>query len=329
MSTPRVRTRRPIAAVLALATAPLFAFGGGTAQAAECIAPSAPGGGWDFTCRTIGRLLSEQGLVEGNVKVTNMPGGVGAVTFAMVASERPDDAELIVATSTVGVTQIAQGRYPAPLDSMRYLAMLGADVGVIAVAAESPYQSLEELNEAIVADASSVVTAGSSSVGGWDHIRLLLVAREAGLEDLPSLRWVQFDGGTDAVTQMLGGQLDVVSTDLGEIAGFVDSGDIRVLAALSDDPIPAFPDIPTAKSQGIDVTGYNWRGLYTGGDVSDEDYERWVTNLNSLYESEGWQEAATESGLVPLWRGGEEFEEYVREQEAQMAQISRDIGIIE
>ena len=329
MSTSRVRTRRPITAVLALATAPLFAFGGGAAQAAECIAPSAPGGGWDFTCRTIGRLLSEQELVEGNVKVTNMPGGVGAVTFAMVASERPDDAELIVATSTVGVTQIAQGRYPAPLDSMRYLAMLGADVGVIAVAAESPYQSLEELNEAIVADASSVVTAGSSSVGGWDHIRLLLVAREAGLEDLPSLRWVQFDGGTDAVTQMLGGQIDVVSTDLGEIAGFVDSGDIRVLAALSDDPIPAFPDIPTAKSQGIDVTGYNWRGLYTGGDVSDEDYERWVTNLNSLYESEGWQEAATESGLVPLWRGGEEFEEYVREQEAQMAQISRDIGIIE
>ena len=128
---------------------------------------------------------------------------------------------------------------------------------------------------------------------------------------------------------MLGGQIDVVSTDLGEIAGFVDSGDIRVLAALSDEPIPAFPDIPTAKSQGIDVTGYNWRGLYTGGDVTDEAYERWVSDLNSLYESEGWQKAATESGLVPLWRGGEDFEAYVREQETQMAEISRDIGIIE
>ena len=329
MTTSRVRSRRPIAAALALAVAPLFGIGATAAQATECIAPSAPGGGWDFTCRTIGRLLSEQGLVEGNVKVTNMPGGVGAVTFAMVASERPDDEELIVATSTVGVTQIAQGRYPAPLDSMRYLAMLGADVGVIAVAAESPYQSLEELNEVIASDPGSVVTAGSSSVGGWDHIRLLLVAREAGLEDLPSLRWVQFDGGTDAVTQMLGGQIDVVSTDLGEIAGFVDSGDIRVLAALSEEPIPAFPDIPTARSQGIDVTGYNWRGLYTGGDVSDEAYEQWVSDLSSLYESEGWQKAATESGLVPLWRGGEEFEAYVREQEEQMAEISRDIGIIE
>ena len=329
MTAPHPRSRRSLATALALAAAPLLTFGGATVQATECIAPSNPGGGWDFTCRTIGRLLSEQGLVEGNVKVTNMPGGVGAVTFAMVAAERPDDEDLIVATSTVGVTQIAQGRYPAPLDSMRYLAMLGADVGVIAVAADSPYESLEALNEAIVADPSSIVTAGSSSAGGWDHIRLLLVAREAGLEDLQVLRWVQFDGGTDAVTQMLGGQIDVVSTDLGEIAGFVDSGDIRILAALSDDPIPAFPDIPTAKSQGIDVTGYNWRGLYAGGDISDEAYEKWVSDLNTLYESEGWQTAATESGLVPLWRGGEEFEEYVREQEEQMAEISRDIGIIE
>jgi len=62
------------------------------ASATECIAPSNPGGGWDFTCRTIGRILTELDLVDGNVQVTNMPGGVGAVTFAMVASERPDDA---------------------------------------------------------------------------------------------------------------------------------------------------------------------------------------------------------------------------------------------
>jgi putative tricarboxylic transport membrane protein len=298
-------------------------------MATECIAPSNPGGGWDFTCRTIGRILTELDLVEGNVQVTNMPGGVGAVTFAMVAAERPDDADLIVATSTVGITQIAQGRYPAPLDAMRYLAMLGADVGVIAVDNDSPIQSLEELNAAMVDDPTALVTAGSSGAGGWDHIRLLMVADAAGVDDLSAIRWVQFDGGTDAVTQMMGGQIDVVSTDLGEIAGFVESGDIRILAALSDDPIPAFPDIPTAISQGVDVTGYNWRGLYTGGEVTDEEYASWVERLETLYNSPEWQEAATASGLVPIWRGGEEFETFVRDQAQVMEQISRDIGVIE
>ena len=299
------------------------------ASANECIAPSNPGGGWDFTCRTIGRILSELDLVDGNVQVTNMPGGVGAVTYAIVVNERPDDAELIVATSTVGITQIAQGRYPAPVDAVRYLAMLGADVGVIAVDDESPIESLDQLTEIMSGEPGSIVTAGSSGAGGWDHLRLLMVAREGGLEDLGALRWVQFDGGTDAVTQMMGGQIDVVSTDMGEIAGFVESGDIRILAALSDEPIPAFPDIPTAKSQGIDVTGYNWRGLYTGGDVSDEEYDQWVSDLETLYNSEEWQTAAVESGLIPIWRGGQEFSDFVVSEAQVMEDISRDIGVIE
>lgn len=299
------------------------------AQATECIAPSNPGGGWDFTCRTIGRILSELDLVDGNVQTTNMPGGVGAVTFAMVASERPADEELIVATSTVGITQIAQGRYPGGVDDMRWLGMLGADVGVVAVAADSDITSMADLNAALKADSSSLTTAGSSSIGGWDHIRLLIAAREAGVENLPDIRWVQFDGGTDAVTQLIGGQVDVVSTDISEIGGFVESGDIRIIGAMSDERIPAFPDAPTMKEQGIDMTGYNWRGLYTGGDVSDEAYGQWVSDLETLYNSENWQTAAVEFGLVPIWRGGADFEAYIRDQEKVTADISRDIGVIE
>mgnify|MGYP000355964521 CR=1 FL=1 len=314
---------------LGMITAGFMSLAALPAQATECIAPSNPGGGWDFTCRTIGRILSELDLVDGNVQTTNMPGGVGAVTFAMVASERPADEELIVATSTVGITQIAQGRYPGGVDDMRWLGMLGADVGVVAVAADSDITSMADLNAALKADSSSLTTAGSSSIGGWDHIRLLIAAREAGVENLPDIRWVQFDGGTDAVTQLIGGQVDVVSTDISEIGGFVESGDIRIIGAMSDERIPAFPDAPTMKEQGIDMTGYNWRGLYTGGDVSDEAYGQWVSDLETLYNSENWQTAAVEFGLVPIWRGGADFEAYNRDQEKVTADISRDIGVIE
>ena len=312
--------------VAGIGAAMLFAL---PALGAECIAPADPGGGWDFTCREVGRLLSEEKLVDGNVQVTNMPGGVGAVAWANVASKRADDPELIVATSTVGVTQIAQGKYPSDIGTMRWLAMLGADVGIIAVAKDSPYESLDQLLEALKADPASVVTSGSTGAGGWDHIRLMMLAQAAGIEDLTGIRWVQFDGGGPAVTQMMGGQVQVVSADLGEIKGFVESGHIRVLAVLSDQPVSAFPDLPTAKSQGYDVTGYNWRGFYTGGDVSDEDYQAWVDKLQKLYESDGWQETARSSGLEPIWRGGQEFADYVAQQEKEMADISRRIGVIQ
>ncbi|MEC9197775.1 MAG: tripartite tricarboxylate transporter substrate-binding protein [Pseudomonadota bacterium] len=296
--------------------------------AAECIAPSNPGGGWDFTCRSVGKILADLGQVEGNVQVTNMPGGVGAVGFAYVAADRAADAGLLVATSTVAVTQIAQGKYPGGLEDARFLAMLGADVGVIAVDADSPYQSLADLTAAMRETPDQVIGAGDGA-GSWDHIRYLLVAKESGVQNITGLRWVQFDGGTEAITQMMGGQIGVVSTDLGEAAGFLQSGDIRLLAVLSDQPVPAFPDVPTAQSQGVDVTGYNWRGFYTGKDVSDADYAAWLTRLEAVYASDDWKQAASNAGLIPNWLSGAEFQSYLAEQEAEIEEISRAIGIIQ
>lgn len=298
----------------------------------ECIAPADPGGGWDFTCRSVGRLLTELGLTDGTVQVTNMPGGVGAVAFSNVAGKRADDSDLIVATSTVGMTQIAQGHYPGNAETMRWLGMLGTDVGVILVDDESPYQNLDQLLETLVDDPTSLAVAGSSGAGGWDHIRALMLAQAAGLgsDQIGQMRWVQFDGGGPAVTQMMGNHVDVVSTDLGEIAGFIESGDVRVLAVLSEEPLPApFDELPTAVSQGYDVTGYNWRGFYTGGEVSDEDYAAMVDTLEQLYNSDEWKQVAVQNGLVPLWRGGEDFSSFVLESIERVEGISRDIGVIQ
>ena len=130
---------------IAGATAIVMGLSGFRAEAAECLAPADPGGGWDFTCRTVGKLLFDLKLVDGPIQVTNMPGGVGAVAFAHVAADRAEQDDLLVAASTVGLTQIAQGKYPADADVMRWVGMLATDVGVIAVDDDSPIQSLDQL----------------------------------------------------------------------------------------------------------------------------------------------------------------------------------------
>jgi len=310
------------------ATRPALAFVG---PRPECLAPSAPGGGWDFTCRTVGRLMQELKVANQPVQVSNMPGAVGAVAFANVTSRRAADNNLFVATSTVGLTQIAQRRYPGDVDRVRWLAMLGADTGVILVRADSRFRTLADFLNTLKSDPESIIVGGSSSLGGYDHLRLLLLAQKAGIPsaDLKRFRWIHYDGGGPAVTQMLGGHLEVVSTDLAEIAGFVEAKQIRVLGAMAEARLGGdFAGIPTAREQGYDVVGLNWRGFYTGGRVSDEDYNTMIAGLKRVYDSEGWKEAARRSGLQQIWRSGPEFERFVAAMVSELRSLSQEIGII-
>ena len=80
----------------------------GQSFAAECIAPANPGGGWDFTCRSISKIMTDIGAYDGSIKVTNMAGGGGGLAYAHVVNERNSDDDLIVAASTATATRLAQ-----------------------------------------------------------------------------------------------------------------------------------------------------------------------------------------------------------------------------
>ncbi|MEZ5826836.1 MAG: tripartite tricarboxylate transporter substrate binding protein, partial [Geminicoccaceae bacterium] len=127
----------------------------------ECIAPANPGGGWDFTCRQIGKLLSDLEVVPGTVQVTNMAGGGGGVAYSHVVTKRNEDPNLIVAASTATATRLAQNQFAGlTADQVRFVGALGADYGVIVVAKDSPHQDLRSLVDAVKADPTSIAFAG-------------------------------------------------------------------------------------------------------------------------------------------------------------------------
>jgi len=297
----------------------------------ECIAPANAGGGWDFTCRSVGVTLQNLDLVSGTMRVTNLAGGGGGVAFAEVVNKRGDDNNLIVAASSATATRLAQGAYPGnTMDQVRWLGAVGADYGIIAVAADSDINTLPELLAAIIADPDAISIAGGSSVGGWDHLKVLLAAVEAGLEDVREVKYVAFDGGGEAITQLLAGSVQAFTGDASEITGFLDSGDIKVIAILAPDRVGgAFADIPTAREQGIDVIGANWRGFYAPGDMSDEAYDFWVDAIATVYASDEWKATMALNGLAPLDLTGAAFEAFVAESIASITELSRQIGLIE
>ena len=154
----------------------LLVFGVTTAAtAAECIAPANPGGGWDFTCRQIGKVMYDIKAIDKPIQVTNMAGAGGGLAFNHVVAERNNDADLIVAASSATTTRLAQNAYAGmTADQVRFVGAIGADPGVIVVGKKSPYKSLADLVEAIKAKPDSVAFAGGSAVGGFDHLKSLI-----------------------------------------------------------------------------------------------------------------------------------------------------------
>ncbi len=296
----------------------------------ECIAPANPGGGWDFTCRQVGKSLQDQGLIDQTMQVVNLAGGGGGVAYAEVVNKRNDADNLIVAASSATATRLAQGAYPGnTMDQVRWVASVGADYGVIAVAADSAVNTLPELLDQIKSDPGSVSVAGGAAVGGWDHLKVLIAADAYGIDDVRTVKYIAFDGGGEAVTQLLAGSVQAFTGDISEAKGFVDSGDIKVIAVLAPERLGGeFADFPTAKEQGVEAIGANWRGFYAPGGMSDDAYNAWVSKIGDLYASDEWKQVMASNGLAPLDLQGAEFQSFVADSVARIQSISKEIGII-
>ena len=302
----------------------------GSVWATECIAPANPGGGWDFTCRQIGKLLYDLKQVDQPVQVTNMAGAGGGVAYNYVVTERNDDPDLIVAASSATTTRLAQNAFAGmTADQVRFVGAIGADPGVIVVAKDSPFQTLKDLVEAIKADPGSVAFAGGSAAGGFDHMKPLQVLEAGGFTDIRKVKYIAVDGGADAITQTIGGHTQAMTGDMSETIGFLKSGDIRILAVLTEDRVPGFDDIPTAREQGYDVVAVNWRGLYVPKGISDDQFNAWAAKLQAVADSAEWKQIMADNGLAPFTKVGADFQTWIDGVIADTTEMSKEIGVIQ
>ncbi|MEX1058458.1 MAG: tripartite tricarboxylate transporter substrate-binding protein [Natronospirillum sp.] len=316
---------------VSLSAVSLSALAWEPANRVECIAPSDPGGGWDFTCRSVGNIMQELSMVSGNVQTTNMAGAGGGVAYAHTVSKRNTDNNLLVAASTATTTRLAQQQFPGMNAGMvKWVGALGADYGIIAVSKDSPYDNLPELMDALKDNPRAVKFSGGSANGGWDHLKVLIAAKAAGVDNLPNIPYLSYNNGGEALTQVIGGHVDAFTGDISEATGFIDSGDLKVLAILSETRLTGqYDNIPTAREQGIDALGPNWRGFYMPADTDPGAQEYWVNAMDELYDSPEWKAVMQSNGLIPFHPPADEFESFVRNQVADIEALSREIGLLQ
>lgn len=296
-----------------------------------CIAPASPGGGFDLTCRIAQRSLEAVDLLPSPMEVTFMPGGIGAVAYAHMNSSRIDDPNTVVAFSSGSTLNIAQGKFGVGLDETdaRWLATVGADFGAIVVRADSEFETLDDLLEAVQDDPSGLVFGAGGSIGSQDWMKAALLVGSVGV-DPRELRYVAYEGGGESKAALLGGHIDVFPGDVSEMTGELETGTMRILAVLAPERLPEpFAEFPTAREMGYDVEWTIFRGFYMGQEVSDEAYDWWVSQFEALYQSPEFQQVRAEQGLFEFNLAGEPLDAYVRESVVEMRELARSTGLIE
>ncbi|WP_409521802.1 Bug family tripartite tricarboxylate transporter substrate binding protein, partial [Pantoea sp.] len=231
----------------------------------ECIAPAKPGGGFDLTCKLLQVSMQETQQITTPMRVTYMPGGVGAVAYNAIIAQRPAEAGTLVAFSGGSLLNLSQGKFGRySVDDVKWLAAIGTDYGMVAVRNDAPWKTLGELMEAMKKDPTNVVVGAGASIGSQDWMKTALLAREAGI-DPRKMRYVAFEGGGEPVTALLGNHIQVVSGDMSEMVPHLQGGKMRVLAVMADQRLPGeLAAIPTAKEQGFNVSWPIIRGYYLG-----------------------------------------------------------------
>jgi putative tricarboxylic transport membrane protein len=315
--------------LLAVTVAFAAAAAAGPLDKPECIAPAKPGGGFDLTCK-----LAQGGLMNGKfisdpMRVTYMPGGIGAVAYNAVVAQRPAENNTIVAFSGGSLLNLAQGKFGRYNENdVRWLSGVGTDYGAVIVTKDSPFKSLKDLMAAVKADPSKVVFGAGGTVGSQDWMKAALIAKAAGI-DYKAMRFVAFEGGGEASTALQGGHIHVYSGDASEVAEKIAAGaPFRVLAVMADKRLPGvLSSVPTAREQGFDLEWPIIRGFYMGPKVADADYKVWVDTFNKMMATKEWDKLREERGLFPFAMTGAELDAYVKKQVANYKKLASDFGL--
>jgi len=294
----------------------------------ECIAPAKPGGGFDLTCKLLQVSLQETKQIETPMRVTYMPGGVGAVAYNAIVAQRPAEFGTVVAFSGGSLLNLAQGKFGRyNVDDVKWLAAVGTDYGMIAVRADSPYKTLKDLMDAFQKDPNSVVFGAGASIGSQDWMKTALLAREVGV-DPRKMRYVAFEGGGEPVTALLGNHIQAVSGDLSEMVPYLQGDKIRVLAVYAEQRLPGqLADIPTAKEQGYSLVWPIIRGFYVGPKVSDEEYQWWIDTFQKMMATDEFKQQRDLRGLFEFNMTGKELDAYVKNQVAQYREQAKVFGL--
>jgi putative tricarboxylic transport membrane protein len=285
--------------------------------------PNSPGGGYDLTGRAAAVSMEDNELT-GRFEITNVLGASGTVAMQRLLNEEgADDLVMVIGLGVVGA--VYTNKSEAKPREMTPIARLVEEQEGILVPADSPFQTVDDLVAAWQKDPGAVSVGGGSSAGGPDHLFPMQLADEVGI-DPKEVNYISYDGGGPLTTALLGEKIDVGMSGLGEFEAQIEDGSLRVLAVSGDERLDDV-DAPTLSEAGVDLVFTNWRGVLAPPGISEEQRDYLVDLFTEMHETDEWQAALETNGWADNFATGEEFEDFLVEQDARVAETLEELGL--
>jgi len=293
-------------------------------QPIEFLIHASPGGGSDLFCRAIAQALDKEGLVKEKINVTSRRGGGGTLALNYLASKKGDPYVLMHFTTSPLITLAIRKNSNLKFDDATYIAKMAEFPNLVFTRYDSPYKNLKDL----VAEAKTLppktISSGMSTTGGSEHILAHRIGRDAGVE----FNIISFGSGGKVTAALLGGHIDMMIGNIEEQLGQVEAKRTRPIATVTEKRIPYFPDLPTAKEQGMNVVYTQVRGFIAPPDFPDYAVKFWEDTFAKLAKTQSYADLMKANFGVEAYTNGQGYKEFLIDYVAAFKQDVDELGLL-
>ena len=298
----------------------------------EIIVPAGTGGGADQMARVIQGIISKHSLMKQPIVVINKAGGAGGEGFLDVKGSRGNPHKLVITLSNLFTTPLGTG-IPFNWKDLTPVAMMALDEFVLWVNAEKPYKTVKDYVDAIKAAPPGSIKMGGTGSKQEDQIITVAVEKAAGVK----FTYIPFRGGGEVAVQLVGNHIDSSVNNPIEAVAQWRADKVRPLCVFDGKPLnykdkvagdKTWADIPTCKSQGLDMEYLMLRGIFMPAGVTKEQVDYYVELLKKVRETPEWQKLMNDGAFNQTFMTGADYAKWVENEEKRHQDLMKGAGFL-
>jgi tripartite-type tricarboxylate transporter receptor subunit TctC len=287
----------------------------------KVVVPFTPGGGTDIVARSLGVAMAKE--IGQPVIIENKPGAGTIIGTDAVAKSRPDGYTLLVATFAHAVNPSMQAKLPYAWDKdFAPVILVGRGPNVLVVRADSPFKSVKDVIAAAKTNPGKL-TYASYGNGTSAHLAGEMFTNLAKVD----ITHVPYKGAGPAITDVLGGQVDMIFGTAAAVATFVSSGKLRAIGVTSPERSPSMPNTPAIAET---VPGYrveSWYGIYAPAGTPPEIVAKLNATITKAANTDEFRKKLEAEGVVISTGKPADLDDFVRAEEARWRKIVKQNNI--